>query len=147
MALLRRAHWWIVPAYLFGAAVYQLTLVVEGRTDNKTVAFVTMLAMLVGAGVALVSIPIGRRVWAVVSLAPAAAGFVVLRFYTYDPYYSPTLRRYSDAGAIGPAWVWVVAAAALVAGVVAWRVPRTGAVATAIVVVTLAGTTALMGTH
>ena len=147
MARLTRALRWIVPAYLLGAAVYELTLAIDGRTDNRTVAFVAVLAMLVGAGLALLSIPSGRREWAIVSLAPAAAVFVVARFYAYDPYYEPTLRRYSDNGATPPAWVWLVTAAAVVAGVLAWRVPRAGAVATAIVLVALTATTALMGTH
>jgi hypothetical protein len=142
-----RALWWIVPAYLLGAAVYELALVIDGRTDNRTVAFVAMLAMLVGAGLALLSIPCGRLEWAVVSLAPAAAVFVVARFYAYDPYYDPTPRRYSDDGAMPPAWVWLLTVAAVFAGVLAWRVPRTGAVATAIVLVALTATTALMGTH
>jgi hypothetical protein len=46
-----------------------------------------------------------------------------------------------------PAWVWLLAAAALVVGALAWRSPRIGAVATAAVLVLLTGTTALMGTH
>jgi hypothetical protein len=86
MALLTRALWWIVPVYLLGAAAYELTLVIDGRTDNHTVAFITMLAMLVGAGLSLLSIPLSGPVWAVVSLAPTAAAFVAARFYTYDPY-------------------------------------------------------------
>jgi hypothetical protein len=147
MALLTRALWWIVPVYLLGAAAYELTLVIDGRTDNHTVAFITMLAMLVGAGLSLLSIPLSGPVWAVVSLAPTAAAFVAARFYTYDPYYGTTLRRYSDDGAMEPAWVWLLAAAALVVGALARRSPRIGAVATAAVLVLLTGTTALMGTH
>jgi hypothetical protein len=147
MALLTRALWWIVPAYLLGAAVYELALAIGGRTDNRTIAFVAMLAMLLGAGLSLLSIRLAGPVWPAVVLAPIAAVFVVARFYAYDPYYSGTLRRYADDGAMPLAWVWLVAAAGLVVGVVAALAPRIGAVATAVVLVLLAGTTALMGTH
>ena len=143
MARLTRALRWIVPAYLLGAAVYELTLAIDGRTDNCTRSTVPRSSSENLSR----SIPSGRREWAIVSLAPAAAVFVVARFYAYDPYYEPTLRRYSDNGATPPAWVWLVTAAAVVAGVLAWRVPRAGAVATAIVLVALTATTALLGTN
>jgi hypothetical protein len=147
MAPLLRALWWIPTAYLLGATAYQLTLVIDGRTDNRTVTFVAMLMMLLGAGIALLSVRSLEPAWPVVLLAPSAAAFLIAHFYTYDSYYSPTLRRYSDDGGMEPLWVWLVAAAALVAGVVTWRAPRFGAVATAAVLVVLTGTTALIGTH
>jgi hypothetical protein len=43
--------------------------------------------------------------------------------------------------------MFLLAAAAVVAGVLVWRLPRTGAVGTAVVLALLAGTTAVMGTH
>jgi hypothetical protein len=42
------------------------------------------------------------------------AAFVVARFYSYDPYYAPTLRRMSDGGSL-PGW-WIIAVVALAVG-------------------------------
>jgi uncharacterized membrane protein YbaN (DUF454 family) len=147
MALLTRAVWWVVPAFLVGAAVYQLALVIRGETDHRTLAFIAVLAMLVGAALALLTIRLEAPRLALALLAPAAAAFAVARFYTYDPYFSPTLRRYSDDGAMPPAWLLLLAAASIVVGVLSWRTPRVGAAATAATLVLLAGTTALMSSH
>src|SRR3954466_15423191 len=142
-----RVLWWIVPAFLLGAGVYELVLVVRGDTEPDTLAFVAILVMVVGAGLAAVSTPFARPVRAIAFYAPSAAFFALARFYTYDSYFLPTLRRYADDGAAQPAWMLLLAAAALVAGVLVWRLPRTGAVATAVVLAFLAGTTAVMGSH
>jgi hypothetical protein len=77
-------------------------------------------------------------------LAPAAACFVVPLYFTFDPYYAPSLRRYSDGGMFPPGWIVAVAAAAIVAGVLTWLVPRVGAPASALVLLALAFTAVLM---
>jgi uncharacterized membrane protein YbaN (DUF454 family) len=142
-----RVLWWIVPAFLLAAGLYELVLLVRGDTDPRTFAFVANVVMLLGAGLAALSIPFDRPVRAIVFYAPSAAAFALARFYSYDSYYSPTLRRYADGGAVETAWVFLVVAAAVGAGVLTWRLPRTGAVVTGVVLVVLAGTTALMGSH
>ena len=148
MALLERALWWIVPAYLLGAAVYELALVAGGRTDGRGgVVLAALFAMLAGAGLALLSAWIKTPVWPIAALAPSAAAFSLARFYTYDDYYTAHLRRYSDNGTVQPAWMFVVTAAAIAAGVLTWRIPRIGAVVTAVVLVVLVGTTAVMSSH
>jgi hypothetical protein len=103
--------------------------------------------MLAGAGLALLSAWIETPVWPIAALAPSAAVFSLARFYTYDDYYMPHLRRYSDNGTVQPAWMFVLTAGAIAAGVLAWRVPRIGAVVTAVVLVVLVGTTAVMSSH
>lgn len=142
-----RVLWWMVPGFLLGAGVYELVLIVRGDTGSRTLAFVAILVMVLGAGLAALSVPFDRPVRAIAFYAPSAAVFALARFYTYDSYYSPTLRRFADDGAVQPAWVFLLAAAAFVAGVLVWRLLRTGAVATAIVLLLLAGTTALMASH
>ena len=142
-----RVLWWIVPAFLLGAGLYELVLAVRGDTEPDTLAFVAILVMLLGTVLAALSIPFDRPVRAIAFYAPSAAFFAFARFYTYDSYYSPTLRRHADDGAVQPAWMFLLVAAALVAGVLVWRLPRTGAGATAVVLAFLAGTTAVMGSH
>ena len=148
MALLTRGLWWIVPAYLLGAAAYELALGLGGYTDDRGgVVLAALFAMLVGAGLAVMSISVTTPVWPIVALAPSGAVFTLARFYTYDDYYAPQLRRYADNGSVQPAWMFVLVAAAIVAGVLAWRLPRVGAVVTTGVLVALVGTTAVMASH
>ena len=59
---------------------------------------------------------------------------VTAHFYTYDPYYAPTLRRYADGGFFAPAWIYGVAAAAGACGLVAARRPAVGAPAVGLAV-------------
>ena len=85
-----------------------------------------LLAMAVGAAIASGFSLARRRSMVLWLLAPVAAGFMVARFYEFDPYYAPSLRRFSDGGGVSPTWVLVVAAIALVAGLVALVRPREG---------------------
>ena len=97
--------------------------------------------MLVGAALAF------RRVQATALLAPAAAFFVIARFYTGDPYfdYTPTFRRYADGGNISPTWIYLMVGLALVSGLTTllWR--RTAPVETTLVLFLLAVTTLFTG--
>jgi hypothetical protein len=133
---------WSVPIVLFAAAAYELALVlglggsysgrvpgqdVEGEETVAAVAYVTMLA---GSVVAFVHALKPRIPWAVALFAPAAAAFMTTRFYTYDPYYLPSLRRYSDYTGAWAYWVFGMLAAALVVGVLTRQMPRVGSIAT-----------------
>jgi hypothetical protein len=142
-----RALWWTVPTFLFGAAIYELTLVLREERDHRRLAFAVVLVMLVGAGLAVLAVRLEPPRPALALLAPAAAAFAVARFYAYDPYFSPTLRRYSQDGAVEPAWLLGLTAGSIAVGVLSWRMPRVGGPATAVVLVLLAGTTALMSSH
>ena len=134
-----------MPAVLFGAAIYELTLLLDlwgsydgSRRDGfvdaeETVAGVAYLTMLVGAGVAVVHAIQPRAPWAVAAFAPAAAAFMTARFYTYDPYFLPSLRRYSDDGATSAEWILLMLGASLAVGVLARLLPRAGSLATAVI--------------
>jgi len=54
-------------------------------------------------------------------LSLAAVSFVVARFYSYDPYYAPTLRRMSDGGIVPGGWIVFLVGLAVLA---AWNVFR-----------------------
>ncbi|MGH2963973.1 MAG: hypothetical protein ACRDMH_01145 [Solirubrobacterales bacterium] len=134
---------WSVPAVLFAAATFELVLLVglvsyhggqsgDGISGERAVAGVAALAMLVGAALAGVHATRPWRPSAVALFAPAAAAFMVTRFYTYDPYYLPTLRRYSDGGAISPTWILTLLAVSIGVGVLTRLSPRLGSLATAL---------------
>jgi hypothetical protein len=61
----------------------------------------------------------------------AATALVVARFFSYDSYYAPTLRRMSDGGIL-PGW-WIVGVTVFAAGAVwgVFRSPRLGVALTA----------------
>jgi len=69
----------------------------------------------------------------------------VARFYSYDPYYAPTLRRMSDGGAVAGGWIAVIVAATLVAGILVRRWPRAASAGTAAGVWAIALTAAVTG--
>jgi hypothetical protein len=135
---------WCVPAVLLAAATYELALVVglvgsyagrmpgQGIEGEETVAGVAGLTMLVGAAVAGVHATRPRWPWAIALFAPAAAAFTFARFYTYDPYYLPTLRRYSDGGAVPAGWILGMLAVSIVVGTSSRLRPHTGSIATAV---------------
>jgi len=121
---------WLVIGTLMAAAAYELALAlgagsvgpqpgedVPGATAIRVVA---ALAMFVGVG--LVAAKLGPPV--VELLAPAAVLFVVPLYFTFDPYYAPTERRYSDGGIFPLGWIAAVAVVGLVAGVLTALFPR-----------------------
>jgi hypothetical protein len=143
---------WIVIGVLVAAAAYELALALGagslGPEPGDNVAGATVvrlgatLVMVVGAGLVLGSLSSQRASAAL--LAPAAACFVVPLYFTFDPYYARTLRRYSVDGMLPPGWIVAVAASAIVAGVLTWLVSRVGAPASALVLLALAFTAVLM---
>ena len=94
----------------------------EGPPGEGLVLFIGLVAMLAGAG--LVAFRPLAPFAALV--APAAAAFLVARFYTFDPYYLPALRRMSDGGLVSPVLVFAVAALALCAAAITSARPQAG---------------------
>jgi hypothetical protein len=72
----------------------------------------------------------------------ASAAFVLARFYSYDPYYAPTLRRFSEDGFVPDWWVFTLVGLAVAGALVAGARPGLGRVA-GIVVPVLSALTAL----
>jgi len=144
-----RTAGWVVIGILLGAAAYELALALgagsvgpepgEDVPGTVAVRFVAVLAMLVGVG--LVAAKLGPPVAAL--LAPASAFFVVPFSLTFDPYYAPTERRYTD-GMFSLGWIVAVAVAGLVAGALTWLSPRVGAWVTIPALLVLALTTLFM---
>jgi hypothetical protein len=131
----------VLVAVLAAAACYEAAVALglldigplpgQGPPAEDAVLLPALAALLVGAGV--VTVAYDRPLaWL---LAPTAAALVVARFFSFDPYYAPTLRRMSDGGAVSPAWVGSVAAAALAAGIALRSGRRFGAFVSAVVLV------------
>ena len=133
---------WVVPALLFGAALYELALALwanpsdlqPGQTydGNNIVAAIAWLTMLLGLFVALAHAARARLPAAVALFGPAATAFAVAQFYTYDPYYFPTLRRYSEGRSGAGSFIAVMVALSLIVAVWTYRRPRSGSAATAL---------------
>jgi hypothetical protein len=81
------------------------TLPGQGPPGEGWVILVALLTMLAGIGLVL------SGDLAAITLPLAAAAFVVAHFYSFDDYYLPTLRRFSEGGAPSAEWIYALAAA------------------------------------
>ena len=147
----RRATWadaaFVALVVLAGATVYETAVALgalsvgpapgQGPAGESIVVTAALLAMLVGGmacfGNAVRANVDSGAVWML--LAPSAAAFVAARFFTFDPYYAPTLRRSSDDGVVSPWWIVVIAGLALATAALTWARPRLGMAATSAVLV------------
>ncbi|MGD0167807.1 MAG: hypothetical protein ABSC51_11080 [Gaiellaceae bacterium] len=57
-------------------------------------------------------------------IPPLAVAFATARFYSFDPYYAPTLRRMSDGGFVPGGWIICLGGLALAAGLLFLVRPR-----------------------
>ena len=107
----------------------------EGARGGGIVFAAALVAMLAGAALALalaLAPPATHAPSLVWMLAPSGAAYVTARWLTFDPYYLPTLRRYSDGG-VGAPWIAGLALSGAISALLVRRNPRSGAVATSCV--------------
>jgi hypothetical protein len=143
-----------VVAVLAAATVYEAVVALgviepgslpgDGPPGAGIVLAAALVAMLAGAALALGVSGFGGPASTAELLSPAAAAFLVARFFTFDPYYAPTLRRFSDSGFVSPLLVAGLVLAALAAAVLTHAWPRAGLFLTAPVVLACALTVLLM---
>jgi hypothetical protein len=116
--------------------------------QHRSNAFEWVLLLALGAMLAALVL-VFFRVPLAALFAPLAALFVTARFYTGDPYfdYTSTFTRYADHGNISATWIFVLLAAAILAGVTThlWR--RTPPLESALVLLLLMPTAMFMGAH
>jgi hypothetical protein len=133
---------WVVPGILFASALYELALALwanpngvqpgESYDGSDIATAIAWVTMLVGLFVAIAhAVRPGMRA-AVALFAPAATAFAVAQFFTYDPYYFPTLRRYSEGRPGAGAFIAVMVALSLIVATWTYRRPRSGSAATAL---------------
>jgi hypothetical protein len=131
---------WADSVVLLAAAVFELALALgaahvgsqpgDSAPGADAASGTASAAMFVG--VVLASLASSRNVRAAAAFAPLAGLFVAAFFYTEDSYYAPSRHRYSDGGAVASTWIYIVLAAAVLAGGVAWRRPREGGILVAL---------------
>lgn len=138
--MLRSLGWlaWTIVAYLLGAAAFELSLALRHETSPHGEGFVLLVALV---ALLVATVLVFRHAGPVALFAPTGALFVTTRFYTADPYYSPTVRSYSEGGI----FTHVLLVLALLAGATTqfWR--RTAPAESAAVLVLLAFTALYMG--
>jgi hypothetical protein len=88
---------------------------------GTTVVVIAALAAMIAGSIALGVAGARSRLAPLVPLA--AVAFVVARFYTFDPYYAPALRRMSDGGLVAPGLIYVLIAAAVVVAALMMKWP------------------------
>jgi hypothetical protein len=119
----------IVAGTAYAAAIALAWISIEGAPGERPplqglVLLLTTLATLAAIFVSIFSA--GRNRF-IAALAPAAAGFMVARFYGFDPYYAHTELRYSEKdGGVSPAWVWTLVVVSLLASAVTLGQQRLG---------------------
>ena len=96
---------------------------------------IALLALITGLFVSLSYASSRGAEWVSVEplVAPAAAAFVAARFFAFDPYYLPTLRRMSDGGMVPGQWIIGLVAIALLAAIATKIRPRIGIAMTSFV--------------
>jgi hypothetical protein len=87
----------------------------DGPAGEKAVIAVGFAALLLAAALCWLaaSRPEASGEWSALFVAPMGAAVTTLRFYTFDPYYLPTLRRMSEGGFVPIPWLFLLVAAAL----------------------------------
>jgi hypothetical protein len=123
-----------VLALLGGATVYELCVALrlidlgslpgEGPPGGVVVGFAAAVGFVGAAVVAETQAASSARLLLAALLAPCAATFLVAHYYTFDPYYLPTLLRYAGRGFLPATVVFALAAAGLIAGIASWVRPR-----------------------
>jgi hypothetical protein len=119
----------------------------DGAAGEGYVLLIALLAMLVGSFVSLSFVSSrslkSKKIASLV--APTAAAFVVARFYTFDDYFLPDLRRMSEDGNVAGSWIVALVVFALVTAVVTKVLPRIGIVMTSVVLLASAVLTVGVG--
>jgi hypothetical protein len=99
----------------------------EGPPGAELMGFVAAIGLLAAAVLSALLVATDRAVPALSALlAPAAGGFLLTRFYSFDPYYLPSLIRYSERDFVPPVVVFVLVGLSFAAGLVTLQRRRPG---------------------
>jgi hypothetical protein len=99
-----------------------------GSTEFEIAAFVALIAGSIALGVA------GSRTRLAPLVPLAAVAFVVARFYSFDPYYAPALRRMSDGGLVAPGLIYLLIVAAVIVAALMRKWPSAAPLGAALLV-------------
>jgi hypothetical protein len=145
---------WAVVLVLLAATAYEAAIALEWISMGSqpgddapaqgVVTIAAFLALLTGIVATLISRRILRR-WPATLVPIAAAAYMVAQYYSFDSYYLPSLRRFSDAGSIPSVWVYGVAVAALIVALAIRRRSSVAPVLTPILLLICGGTVVAQG--
>jgi hypothetical protein len=131
-----RALPWLIPAVLLAGAAYEVALLLWGSyggldagqppAGERVVDMAGALAMIASFFLAGVVAIRPRLTRAIAMFAPAAAALLIARYFTYDPYYFPTLRSYSDGGILPLWWMLLIVCTSILVGIATRIRPRPG---------------------
>ncbi len=134
---------WSAAAVVLAAACHQAAVALgwlpigrlpgEGAAGERYLLDAALLVLVLAGFALFAACTTDLRVSVAPAIALAAALLVVARFYAYDPYYAPSLRRMSDGGAVAGTWIVIVVAACAGAALLALRARRSGLAAVALV--------------
>ena len=99
-----------------------------GSAEVEIAALVALIVGTIALGVA------GSRAHLAPLVPLAAVAFVVARFYSFDPYYAPTLRRMSDGGLVAPGLIYLLIVAAVVVAALMTKWPSAAPLGAALLV-------------
>src|SRR5687768_6763726 len=127
----------VVLLVFAGATVYEALVALrvielgslpgEGPPGGELVGFVAAIGLLAASLLSAVLAAMNRAAPALSALlAPAAGGFLLARFYSFDPYYLPSLIRYSERDFVPPVVVFVLVGLSLAVGLMTLQRRRTG---------------------
>ena len=100
----------------------------EGPPGAGFVGWVAAMGLVTAAFLCAVLARSERAPALAALLAPAAGAFLLAYFHAFDPYYLPSLIRYSERDFVPPALVYALAGATLAVGVVTLLRRRPGLV-------------------
>jgi hypothetical protein len=98
----------------------------EGPPGSGIAGVCAALGLISAAVVAAALVGIRNPTPLAALLAPAAAAFLVARFYTFDSYYLPTMIRLSERDFLPPVVVFSLAGLAIAAGILVRARPSLG---------------------
>ncbi|HEV7564935.1 MAG TPA: hypothetical protein VGO31_03130 [Microbacteriaceae bacterium] len=107
----------------------------EGAPHEDTFMVVSLAAAVAGA-ILIVASPVR----AAAAILLAACTLMLARYYSFDPYYAPALRRMSDGGVVAPLWIYTVTGITIACAASLVLRPRAAAVPAAFAVLTCAAT-------
>ena len=98
----------------------------EGAPGSDIAGVAAAVGVLAAALLAAALAGVRRAPSPAALLGPSAAAFLVAHFYTFDPYYLPSMIRVSERDFMPPAIVFSVAGLAIAAGFLARNRPSLG---------------------
>jgi hypothetical protein len=140
---------WAVALVLVVASAYEMAVALSWISmgaqsgDEPTGEVAVYIAALAALLAGIVATMFSRRIlrpWPALLLPLAAAAYMTLHYYAFDPYYLPGKRRFSDGGLVPATWLYAVVVGAVIVAFAIRRRPSVAPVLTPLVLLVCAVT-------